>query len=422
MNIWLVAFYFPPMNIIGAERPKKFLRHLVSKGHTVTVFSVAVPGEEFSGEFEGVKCRRSRVAFSEYHFRSSDDLHKPSWLRRFIPRALTALLDDSGWTWMPYLRRDLEKALSEEAKPDVVIATGRPFLTFLTVSKVCRRHGIPFVLDFRDAWSNNPHPSYDTWARRTLLRWLERRVNCQASAVLTISSLTGEALNTGKRPLIIYNLPDQGYINELEDYTPATDQVSPTCLSLVFAGTLYPGRDLDPICAAIAKLEPEQQERIEVHYCGHSPSRAKESFLRHGIERCLILHGSLSKEDAVSLVAASDIALSIICSEEDTANDALRGVITTKVFDYLILDKEVLNVVPEGFEFNAFAKQIGIVGLKNFEPGDVAGMARYLRGRLQAKLTSGETLRGAGDGAAALTGAWATQMESFDALLKDVAQ
>lgn len=417
MNIWFVAFYFPPINIIGAERPKKILRHFAERRLDATVFTVDVPETDKVETFAGFPCQRSKVAYEDYHFRSSISRKQPSFLRRFIPRAITALLDDSGWTWMPSLRRDMEKAWSEGNRPDVIIATGRPFLTFLTVSRFARKHGIPFVLDYRDAWSRNPHPSYETWLRRKLLSWLEKRTNKQADGIVTVSHLTAEALNTDKSPVIIYNLPDQGYMDELKAYAPQVDLLSPDKLVLVYTGTLYPGRDLDPICAAIAKLDSAVRNQIEVHYCGNSSARAVAAFERHEIQDQLISHGSLSKSDATRLVASGDIALSIICSETETDNDALRGVITTKVFDYLLLDKDVLNIVPEGFEFRTFADEAGLEGLKNYTPEDIDSIAEFLREKLAAKGAEGARVNG--DGTATMIAAWDAQMAKLDALLAD---
>lgn len=415
MNIWFVAFYFPPINIIGAERPKKFLRYFSEKHMDATIFTVDVPEIDAVDTFAGFPCRRSKVAYEDYHFRSSTSQKQPSLLRLFLARAITALVDDSGWTWMRPLRRDMEKAWSDGNRPDVILATGRPFLTFLTVSRFAKKHGVPFVLDYRDAWSRNPHPGYDTWFRRRLLSWLEMRTNKQAVGIVTISQLTAEALNTDKPPVVIYNLPDQGYMDELKAYAPQVDLVSPDKLVLVYTGTLYPGRDLDPICAAIAKFDSSVRNRIEVYYCGNSAARAAKSFERYGIQDQLISRGSLSKSDATRLVASGDLALSIICSETKTENDALRGVITTKVFDYLLLNKDVLNIVPEGFEFRTFADEVGLEGLKNYTPEDVDGIADFLRAKLAAK--GGADGHVDTDSTATMIAAWDAQMAKLDALL-----
>lgn len=355
-----------------------------------------------------------------YFFEKQEKRVSTPWrkLRLLIPKIVTALFDDSGWAWMPSLRRDLEKAWSDGNRPDVIIVTGRPFLTFLTVSRFAREHGIPFVLDFRDAWAANPHPSYDNWLRRQVLNWFEGRVNRQAHGTITVSHLTAAALNTEKTPVIIYNLPDQGYMDELKAYAPQVDPLSPGKLVLVYTGTLYPGRDLDPVCAALAKLDYAVRNQVEVHYCGISSARAVAAFERHAIQDQLICHGSLSKSDAIRLVASGDIALSIICSKTETDNDALRGVITTKVFDYLLLDKDVLNIVPEGFEFRTFANEVGLEGLMNFTPDDIDSIADFLRTRLAAKEGAREPV--GSDSTSRMIAAWDAQMAKLDALLANI--
>lgn len=419
LSVWMVSRAFPPETAIGAERPKKFIRYFVEHGYIPTIFTVTHGSGENIPDFDGAPVRRSAPMFSNYFEKQEKRVSTP-WRKLWLlfPKIVTAMFDDSGWTWMLALRRDLEKAWSEGDRPDVIIATGRPFLTFLTVSRFARKHDIPFVLDYRDAWSRNPHSSYDNWIRRKMLTWLEGRINRQAGGIVTISNLTAEALHTDKYPLVIYNLPDRGYLDELKSYTQQVDPVSPEKLVLVYAGTLYPKGRLDPICAAIAKLDSAVRNQIEVHYCGNSSARAVAAFERHEIQDQLISHGSLSKSDATRLVASGDIALSIICSETETDNDALRGVITTKVFDYLLLDKDVLNIVPEGFEFRTFADEAGLEGLKNHTPEDIDSIADFLREKLAAKGAAGAPVDG--DSTATMIAAWDAQMAKLDALLADI--
>lgn len=419
LSVWLVARAFPPETAIGAERPKKFVRHFSKNGFATTIFTVTQNAQEKFCVFNGAPVRRSAPMFSRY-FENSEKRAASPWrrLQLFLPRIITAAFDDSGWTWMYSLHRDLEQAWSEGNRPDVIIATGRPFLTFLTVSYFARKHSVPFVLDYRDAWSRNPHPSHDTWLRRTLLNWLEKRTNKQADGIITVSHLTADALNTDKSPVVIYNLPDQGYVDELQAYVPQFGLMSTDKLVLVYSGTLYQGRDLDPVCAALATLDSAVLNRIEVHYCGNSTARALEAFERYGVQDQLISHGILSKSDATRLLASSDIAVSIISSKVVTENDALRGVITTKVFDYLLLDKDVLNIVPQGFEFRTFAYEVGLAGLKNYTPDEIDGISEFLKAKLAAK---GSSVGPAGSKSTPkLIAAWDAQMAKLDTLLANI--
>ncbi|MCD4653895.1 glycosyltransferase, partial [bacterium] len=40
---------------------------------------------------------------------------------------------------------------------DIVLGTGMPFVTFIIAEQIAEKLKCPFVLDYRDAWSGNPH-------------------------------------------------------------------------------------------------------------------------------------------------------------------------------------------------------------------------------------------------------------------------
>ncbi|MDQ0304641.1 glycosyltransferase [Ancylobacter polymorphus] len=419
MKIWLIAFYFPPINTIGVERPKKFLRYFLKKGFDTTIFSVCRQGEDNVDIPDDYRCRRSKVCFAGYHFRDTAVGRWSRWWRLVLPRAVTAVFDDSGWTWMPHLRRDMELAWQENNRPDVIVATGRPFLTFLTITRFANKYGIPVILDYRDAWSGNPHSSYNMRLRQLLISWLERRVNRQAFGILTVSRFTAKSLKSETKPLVIYNLPDRAYVDEIKAIALTAGDPPPDKLVLVFAGTLYPGRDFDPICLALATLPLDVLSDIEIQYCGDSSARARASFQAHNVAQNLVLHGTVSKSESVRMVASADIAISIICSSTVNNSTAIRGVITTKVFDYVAMGKEILNIIPDGFEFSDFAREIGLQGLINHRPDDVEGIAAFLRSRVEHKRAFRRTI--SNDISIKWENLWDAQMEALDELLVEAA-
>jgi len=418
MRIWFVAQAFPPSETIGVERAKKFVRHWAGRGHHVTVFTVKNGVTPRAERFCGAFVRRSATIFPDL-FASNASRYRE--VARFLSRVLTAVLGDFGWNWVLGLSRDLQAELAANGRPDVVIATGRPFLTFKTVARFSRKHGIPFVLDYRDAWSENPHATYDNPLRRTLTRWLERRVNSEASAVVTVSRLTANVLLGARNPLVIYNLPDLAYAKELQELARGVGPLVGDRLTFGYGGMLYPGRDFEPLCAAISRLTPAERAEVEVHYCGSSGARARASFRSHGIEEVLVDHGPLSKPAAVSLIVSCDVALSVIASRDEPGNQALYGVITTKIFDYLVLGKEVLNIVPPGFEFTALAKSLGVSGLNDADPCAIASITEYIRVRSRAKRRADVCHQSPESGDPnKLIRAWGAQVARFDLLLERV--
>ncbi|MDF1848798.1 MAG: glycosyltransferase [Parvibaculaceae bacterium] len=414
-EIWIVAKWFPPINTIGAERPKKLMNYFRSKGDLTTIFTIARPsGAEADLLLPDVAVRRSNVLVSEYLFRD-EQKGFGSRLKILAAQIVSTLFDDSGWLWMLGLRSDLKKEICNR-RPDLIIATGRPFLTFFVVAAFCKKNRIPFILDYRDAWANNPHATYNTRIRRKMISWMERKLNLKADAITTVSQMTAASLGSAKKPLVVYNFPDANYANEVIDSAREAPAFDRHKLTLAFAGTLYPGRDFDPICEALKSLPVEIQEGIEVHYCGNSAHRALSSFRKFGLEQIIKNHGQLSKKESMRLVAGCDIALSIIASDNFEPSDALQGVISTKIFDYLLLGKEVLNLIPDGFEFRELAESVKMQNVSSFCPTDLDGVRTYLEKKTRENFSKKSSTQAA----MTLVGQWEQQMRVLDDTIESI--
>ena len=46
---------------------------------------------------------------------------------------------------------------------DIILATGSPFVSFRLARSLSERLGRPYVLDYRDPWSGNPHTERPPW-------------------------------------------------------------------------------------------------------------------------------------------------------------------------------------------------------------------------------------------------------------------
>ena len=121
-------------------------------------------------------------------------------------------------------------------KVDVIIATGEPFVLFKYATQLSQEFGIPWVADYRDAWSQDK--------RRIGMRisqgWeagLERRFTASASAIVTVSAFVKDhlaQLHPGKASEIIPN----GYDPEAIAKARATQQ-GHARFTVAFAGSIY---------------------------------------------------------------------------------------------------------------------------------------------------------------------------------------
>lgn len=416
MNIWFIARNFPPINTIGAERPKKLVRSLTARGHEVTLFTVST-----ALSHEVFECAGCRVV------RSTDWLTvEPGRSRGMAGRVFRRLVDkvlgDQGWSWMLGLSRSMRAQLIQDGAPEMVIATGSPFLTFIVVTIFAGMKKIPLVLDYRDAWSNNPHHKSPVPMLRLLYRWIERTINQRASVITTVSQNTANALLGARDSAVIYNLPDMGYVREISSER-RLDKIQSTdgCLVIGYAGTLYPGRDLDVICEAISTISDSRRNRIRFVYCGSSSERARRSFKRFEVENLLLDLGVKSKDDALAVARGCDLMVSIIASTSVSPDDALRGVITTKIFDYFVLGKRFLNLVPPGFEVSSLLTSHGLLGHIDLDPQNVAAIRDVIDELLQRKMDGDDEHFAICEQSECLLEAWEAQMSRLDGLLKSIA-
>lgn len=393
--VWFVARSFPPINAIGADRAVKWIRSLRSHGCEVRVFTVDVHGFpaaalDSARSHAGLDCvevTRTPMLFAR-EFSGQPARGIFGQLRRIVQRVITLLFRDSGWTWMYSLRQSLELAAKGKI-PDCIISTGSPFLSFHTVRSVARKLGVPYVLDYRDPWSaRNNAPGVPAMSR-SLTRYLERKVNADAAAVVTVSHSCVRALRAPGPVHVLYNFPDAAYRREVLAVSSPTKPEWP--LRLVFAGTLYQECGLGVIARAINALPVEYRNRISVDYCGASSSQARSDFHSEGLGTVLQDHGRLPKQEALTLVRGGDVAVSLISGDTVSSNAHVKGIISTKIFDYMLMNKCILNIGPRDNELTIWLDRRMPDKVTSFVADDIAGIAMFLKGRVDRHSASGRS-------------------------------
>ena len=71
--------------------------------------------------------------------------------------------------------------------------------------------------------------------------------------------------------------------------------------------------------------------------------------------------------EAISFVKRADLLLSLVSDRPSSKQAPFYGPMTTKVFDYFLSGKPIVNIGPPGAELNLFAKRIGYTEFYSFE-------------------------------------------------------
>lgn len=386
--VWFIARAFPPVSAIGADRATKWVRSLL-ENYDVVVFTIDGDERQDTQAAEIAKgvsladVRRVPMFFSdEFHGREKKSSFQ--FARKIVYVALTAFFIDSGWTWVMPLRSSMRAAVAAMS-PDLIVATGSPFLSFWVVSAIARKHAIPYILDYRDLWSENPQLSLHVpILSRIVARGVEIIVNKYAALLTSVSKGCKAVLSKDGETRVLYNLPDQLYVDAVQAVPSASPGYFAGCLTLFYGGALYIDTDLTAIARALSKLPSHRSEKIRFHYCGSSSKIALENFLEFGVQHLLVDHGALTKERAQSLMKRSNVCVSVVHNSSFSTDPAITGLMTTKIFDYLIAGKPVLNIAPKGSELVEWCAENGINNVTTFSSDETDAIATHLAERIEA--------------------------------------
>jgi glycosyltransferase involved in cell wall biosynthesis len=195
-----IAWGFPPSRSGGTYRQLATANALAAAGWDVTVVTVdrtaftTITGADESLEAlvdPRVTVLRTRF---DWPLRNQDRSTWPA-LRRIAPpvwlraRVLyeKAIFPEVGYAeWLATLRSALDE-LHQRRPIDLVLATGNPHVSFAAAHRLHQSHGVPYVMDYRDAWLLDVFTGQRTASDHSRLARLERRLIAAASQVWFIN-------------------------------------------------------------------------------------------------------------------------------------------------------------------------------------------------------------------------------------------
>ncbi len=339
MRILMVAFYSHPCALVGAQRVTKFIKFLSNDSQkTIDVITVKekyynVTHSTDSGwNAENVNVYRTNIA------------------RRILP------IRDEGLVWLVPLMLKMI-SLGVKNRYDVVYITGNPFLNFVLLPFFKLFFKTPYVLDFRDPWSLSPYRSSKSKLYGMFINKLENFAVKHASAVINVT--------TEAKALFIKHyskIPSENFV-VVENGFDDTDFLNLANIDLqikygvgmyiCYAGKFSNFRNPEQFVKAISlyNATKKQNKKIRLIHVGEEEAPLKKLFNYYEIEEFYICTGFMPYRSCLEYINSSDLALLI------SGGDPYEP--TTKIFDYIALDKKVLGIIPgknKGFLSQVFSE------------------------------------------------------------------
>jgi glycosyltransferase involved in cell wall biosynthesis len=318
----------PPHTGAGVHRPLSFVQYGAKHGWRIDGFAGPAPDKESQ---HGDQLLARVPAAATLHVVPPDS-RVPS--HRFFPRV------DGGFT-AALAHADFAIDALRRYPPDVVLASGPPFFTFVAARFVARQFGVPFVLDYRDEWTECP---FDFVTKNgDDLKW-ERRCLAEADAVLFATE------SFRKHQLGVFPELDERRAHVLpngwdpDDFAFESDEAgsTPAEKDAVFrishvgslAGHTPPFEFLESVRQLLTN-EPEWIPRLRISFVGRRSLSADAAIRAFPFPHVLETVDQVGKREAIRRMHDADVLLVL-------SAPGLERYLPSKLFEYLASRRPVL--------------------------------------------------------------------------------
>lgn len=319
LRVLLVAYFAGPCKTVGVARPNYWFEEFdrLSGQRTEIHLATAMRPEAPSARIHYVPDLNG-IALTE-----PNDLRSP-WVTEFV--ATETERANSVNTLSYFWRVALERYFARTSlRFDVVIISGNPFACFDFAAFAHAHWGARVVLDYRDPFGLNPRFKYKPEARETA-KFIEAGYNFQADLILAVTQDCVELVvgHSEHRIEVVANGYDERIVAAV-----APAELDRRHINFVHAGSLAHDRSVEELVVAL------QPALHRLHHVGHPPALAADLLERGVME----LHGLQPYATALSIIAGADCGI-VLLTESGFES-------TTKIFDYLSFDLDVLVISPD---------------------------------------------------------------------------
>ena len=413
LKLLFLAYPFPPAKAPGCVRTWNMATYLTRLGWDVTVVTPdpsilrnIEDSEKVSMELDHVGIKRILTGH-RWRCLAPNNLKcwnkNLGWLAGKASRTVVRRLGiDTHIGWIKAAEQACSDVTANDV--DVILATGSPFSAFSLAKRLSERLGRPYVLDYRDPWTGNPHA---TRHQRLAATRVEADMLEGCAAVTIVSPSWGDALDrsfsVGSKIHIVTN----GY--DSDEMAAVKPHDFGHC-AFVYAGTFYPPkRTISPFLAALKLLRESSHENAKewyFHYYGVDESHFREEADRLGLTDRIILHGRVPRREALSAVKGANLAVVITSvKEEETLED--KGIVTGKIFEAVGLATPVLLIAPLGSDARGITEPTGLV--RSFVGTEIQGMVSFLQDVVHGQATQPRNIENC---------SWTVISKNVDALLR----
>lgn len=382
-NIVFIVHYFPPINSTGGKRVEALSKYFAREGRSVTVITTAKGAGD--GPFSEAAPPGVRVLEIDALGRATPSVQSvPPTTESLPPRRRARHLVQRWFGQLPdprlpfalsfcspFLAAEVVAALRSA---DVIVSSMPPWPTHLAALIAHWRFGKPVVIDYRDNFSRNhimPGSSFAKLIEEKVDGLLARR----ATGVVVISEPMAEYYRRfTPRVRVVLNGFDDEIFDEVRACRRTRVDRNPDACIIRYMGRVSRDRIPRALIAALndraaaGELAPEalrfefygDATALREHLAGQPPAvRSIFHFLP-----------AVPYREALDLMLDADGLLFVETS--DSSNLSAKGVLTTKLFEYIAAARPVIAEIDPKTEAGRLLRRSGVGGVLGRSKEDFA--------------------------------------------------
>lgn len=233
---------------------------------------------------------------------------------------------------------------------DILLSTAPSFCSHLVGLGLKYLTKRPFVADYRDLWTGNPNYERKKDIKYKLERLMDQNVVRHSDFVITVSDqwrnyLIQEFGIKIEKTATIPNGYDESDFNTIR----SNDNLNGR-FRIVHTGVVLPSYPVPQLLKAISLLfdsEPKLRNVLQIDFVGFI-YKEHENILRSmidtfGLKDKVRFHGNIERKQALQFQKDADLLLLLYGGYGEN----VKGMIPSKLFDYIIVKKPILALLPE---------------------------------------------------------------------------
>ena len=374
-RVLFLAYLFPPTGGGGVQRSLKFVKYLPKSGWMPTVLTVRpiayyvydpdllneVPREVDLIRTESADPLRLTAALSPKTLRLGTHARtgrsgiaegsRLVKLYRVVRRAL--FFPDAQAGWMPFAIAAGAQELRRK-RISVIYSPAAPYSSAVVAHVLSAMSGLPYVVDFRDGWTDDMYNVPPTRLHRWAHRSLEKLIVTHAAAVCVYGEWLAERL-ARRYPAIsdrIVTIPNGFDPADLDGIEPAPK--TPGSRRIVYSGSLFAHHRevFATFLAAVNQLSAAERVNLEVLIVGNVYEEAAVDVATAGLADCVRFLGYVPHARALSYLLSADASL-LLVRRGDLASA------TGKVFELLMVGRPVIALAEAKGECGRILRAAG---------------------------------------------------------------